>query len=256
MNKFFSELGEWVECFLGGFALVMLACALLLLDTGCSASESESGDVVLLANTFTTEDPVVREELERNLARISEATGIVGLSVGDDGIPVARVADFDADHNCDVTRVSHVGSDWRTNRISLGPVRGPGCWDEETSLLHELIHALAPSAEHAQSGLFAGAIQDDKLDAEAVTILCAHVECSVFNPEIREPSSEPTENPPEVCFWGHPQACAPCSGNRDYGPGNTCTDIVWQGRSETDFCLKAFPCDSPPQPVTQIDSEQ
>lgn len=37
MDKFFSELGEWVECLLGSFALVMLACALLLLDTGCGA---------------------------------------------------------------------------------------------------------------------------------------------------------------------------------------------------------------------------
>jgi hypothetical protein len=156
----------------------MKALFLILALTACS-SEYHAGRV---SHTFTATDPAVREELSRDLARISSATGIADLRVGADGIPVVRATDI-PDTDCDCTHVRELHGDWWTDHISLGMTRGAGCWDEETSLLHELIHALAPSADHAESGLFRASIQSDKLDSEAVAILCSHVECSGFNPE-------------------------------------------------------------------------
>ena len=55
-----------------------------------------------------------------------------------------------------------------------------------------------------------------------------------------------------LCYWRHPEGCSPCRDRRDYGSGNTCEDVVWQGRSETDFCLQTYPCNYAPAPVTPI----
>lgn len=157
----------------------MKALVLTLALTACSSGY----DAVHVSHTFTATDPGIREELSRDLARISAATGITDLRVGAGGIPIMYANDI-PDTDCDCTHVRELRGNWWTDHISLRLTRGEGCWNEETSLLHELIHALAPNAEHAESGLFHTSIQSDKLGPEAVTALCSHVECSAFNPEM------------------------------------------------------------------------
>lgn len=79
--------------------------------------------------------------------------------------------------------------------------------------------------------------------------------CGGAADDISEPETTEYPGPQQVepaCFWGHPEACELCAGHRDYGQGNTCTDVIWRGRSDTDFCLQTFPCDAPAQPVTKI----
>lgn len=56
-----------------------------------------------------------------------------------------------------------------------------------------------------------------------------------------------------ICDWRHRDGCEPCSDRRDYGAGNTCEDLVWRGRTPTDFCMQTYPCNYTPPPVTRID---
>jgi len=79
----------------------------------------------------------------------------------------------------------------------------------------------------------------------AVVVVCG---CGAASEEEQAPVAETP-----VCHWERTDGCEPCAGRRDYGADNTCEGVIWQGRSETDFCLQTFPCDYSPQPVTRIE---
>jgi hypothetical protein len=68
--------------------------------------------------------------------------------------------------------------------------------------------------------------------------------CGACGGEAPEPepvgAEEPAPAAPALCYWRHPEGCPPCPGQRDYGAGNTCEDVIWKGRSETDFCLQTY----------------
>ncbi len=88
-----------------------------------------------------------------------------------------------------------------------------------------------------------------------VAFLCVLWACGGDAPEAAPlAAEEPAPTAPALCYWRHPEGCLPCPGQRDYGAGNTCEDVIWKGRSETDFCLQTYPCDYTPVPVTPIDA--
>src|SRR4051812_33121464 len=164
----------------------MKTCLILLaaLATGCSSSVGGlSGDpttpeysdsfikqhdgwckshfCMFEATVYTAIDDRMYEFLSNGLARFRVATERTDLVTDvQSGIPVIwreHLMGTDADTGepmemCAMTdSIGYLPGRMYTQRISVDPTPPDGCPSSETSLLHELIHALAPEAEHVDS---------------------------------------------------------------------------------------------------------
>ncbi len=198
MDEFF----EWLECVVGGFALVMLACAVLLLDTGCGAlpdaqwsgppdgwCQSHRCDAEALVYTAAGEG--IRDILEPALERWSAATGRELTTDVQAGIPVIwqeDLSDGEGIEDCANTPTigwPNHGEVW-AQVIRLDPTPPPGCPTPAVSLLHELEHAMAPIARHVEmDSLFASSTGPDyrHIDEPALERLCETFACAAFQPE-------------------------------------------------------------------------
>jgi hypothetical protein len=129
------------------------------------------------------------------LKRFRAATGRDDLRIEDGGVPVlfrehilpAKPELDEAGNPKEVcaltTAVSLNGGRNYAQRIEIDPTPPPFCPDAGLSILHELIHALAPDVDHAERGLFAPSIGGPTIDEPAMVQLCTEFDCQEFVPE-------------------------------------------------------------------------
>jgi hypothetical protein len=56
--------------------------------------------------------------------------------------------------------------------------------DRPSTMVHELMHVLSNSGEHADTGVFTSmANRDQRITEDSLNRLCAGFECSTFQPE-------------------------------------------------------------------------
>lgn len=141
--------------------------------------------------------PGLEDAVLESVLRLSAAAGRFDLRVDPTGIPVRF-----QEHilSTDPTFVDEAGNlrevcaqtyavkmaegPWLTQEIAVDPTPGEGCPALlELSVLHEMIHALAPAAPHAPRGLFAVVIESDHIDEPALVQLCSEFDCQAFVPE-------------------------------------------------------------------------
>jgi hypothetical protein len=70
---------------------------------------------------------------------------------------------------------------WTEIAISTAGTMSTGetCGSVEHTLRHEMVHALAPMAEHLPSGVFAaGGDRSVRFDAGAVALICGSIGCA------------------------------------------------------------------------------
>lgn len=141
------------------------------------------------AITFAPAGEGMSDELASALARYRAATGREDLGAAtQSGIPVVWEDDLPLDsngkENCGqtVTMGLPSGHMW-TQAVRIDPHPSADCPSIQETLLHELIHAMAPNQSHAQHGLFARASEHDWIDEEALSALCSEFRCAAFNPE-------------------------------------------------------------------------
>lgn len=146
--------------------------------------------------TFAPVDARAAAVLAPELERWSKATGR-DLTVAAGGVPVVWAEDLRAPCSDDPSRecidcAKTVVSGFRggplwTQRIELDPTPPGGCPAPEVSLLHELIHAMAPTAEHVRGdSLFATStgVNPRPIDSAALSRLCETFDCAFFRPEM------------------------------------------------------------------------
>jgi hypothetical protein len=140
---------------------------------------------------FTPAGEGMHDVAKAALARMGRATGREFPTDGQLGIPILwqeTIIDAQGIEDCAQTIVKgFAGQKMWTQAIYLDPTPPDGCPSPETSLLHELIHALAPEAEHVEvDSLFYKSTgwQNRKIDAAALGRLCETFDCLEFRPEI------------------------------------------------------------------------
>lgn len=144
--------------------------------------------------TFTAAGEGISDMLGDDLARWSAATGreiradaAAGIPVvWQEAIPSALLDPVTGERleDCGFTEASgFLGRGLWTQSIHIDPTPPPGCPETSVTLLHELIHALAPDQSHAQHGLFASSSEHDWIDEEALSALCSEFPCEAFDPE-------------------------------------------------------------------------
>lgn len=153
------------------------------------------------ATTFTPAGEGMYDLVKFNLERISYATGRFDLTTDPQaGIPVLWKSPIlvKGKRTCALTEISGFvfghgslqsdSSDMYTQVIYVDRDM-PFCPDNETSILHELIHALAPKRDHAKDGtsVFSAVAATDYLDEPALVQLCSEFNCLDFNPEKKAP---------------------------------------------------------------------
>lgn len=154
----------------------------------------------LPGSTTFAPDPELVDMVTDATARWSRASGNGAVQAADGGIPVRHVSGLvSADGNpaCSLTGwIDFHGGPMAGRRVvqwieldSNTPefwIDGQlmRCPDEMHSLMHEIVHALAPHAAHAASGLFATRTEGNGLiDAQALAQLCSEADCLKFKPE-------------------------------------------------------------------------
>jgi hypothetical protein len=161
----------------------------------CSSTVDRSGPVLPAGwcrSHFCDKNPVlytavgegIYDELSSALARLKSATGRDDLGTDPQaGIPVSWDDTID---DCGQTIVMGPSLDnMYAQRILLSQAAvGKNCPEVQETLVHELIHAMAPDATHAISGIFAPSSQSDKIDSLALDKLCSQFDCDLFNPEL------------------------------------------------------------------------
>lgn len=134
--------------------------------------------------TFWTDAPALAQPLETATYRLAHATGRA-VSVEPDGVPVLSVPeprDVGGRLTCAVTSVD---SDGHVYDIQIDDhPEGFACHSATGTLIHELMHALAPFAPHSETGLFAlTANTTSWIDEASLTRLCEYFDCWAFRPE-------------------------------------------------------------------------
>lgn len=139
---------------------------------------------------FTAAGEGLHDMLRADLARWAAATGREIATDAQLGIPVLwrdGITGPDGEEDCAQTIVKgFTGQGMWTQVIYLDPTPPAGCPAPEVSLLHELEHALAPTAEHVEvDSLFAKSTgsQPRSIDAAALSRLCETFDCLEFRPE-------------------------------------------------------------------------
>lgn len=198
-----DELSDWILGLGVGAGLVILT--VLLFSMGCapapddhepSAAWCERNRCDREALAFTVAGEGLHAPFLAAMGRMAAATGRQLSTDPQGGIPVVWRADIRTQPtpenptglpSCANTIASGVpGGRMFTQRIEVNSTRLPGCPGPELSLLHELIHALAPMAEHVDvDSLFASSTGKDMrpIDAPALERLCEFFACDNFAPE-------------------------------------------------------------------------
>jgi len=175
-----------------GSAVTLLLCV----DTiGCG---SPMGSVDEWCKTHrcevavTTFAPTRRLEPQTIVAleRIALATGRDDLRIEDDGLPIEHESPImvKSERVCGLTnvaalRVKEKTGAWRPQRIAVEPEKLDGCPGWDVTVLHEMIHALAPNAAHAETGVFSEHATGGVLDESSLAVLCSGLDCRWFDPE-------------------------------------------------------------------------
>lgn len=197
------------ECAITTYIAIMASTAILCCGTQAPEHEHtewcKSHFCMQEATVFTPVGEGMYGILKQNLQRISYATGRFDLTIDPQaGIPVmwqtpimnpqnkskrdcghTEISGFVYGHNRSLFADS---SDAYTQSVAVDQ-NAPFCWEPEVSLLHELIHALAPKQHHVETddSLFSASAQDNYLDEPALTKLCSEFDCLLFRPESKAP---------------------------------------------------------------------
>lgn len=176
------------------WGLLALLCVLLLLLTCCSG-ENPYADAIEPPGVFLTVsfDDATRLPGERALARINAATG-GSLREAADGVAVAgegHVFGLDGDEVCGGTELTWYAE--TKELVKVGPIliateSDVGCNSLESTILHELLHAMIGEANvHADSGVFhAVSGHGEALNEASLEAVCSRIYCPEFNPEAQE----------------------------------------------------------------------
>lgn len=135
---------------------------------------------------------------QTTLARFAAATGRADLRIEESGVPIVFRENLVSDpldlkpdgapvERCAITTVAYIpGGPNVTQRIEIDPTPPVGCPNPWLSLLHEMIHALAPNTPHTETGLYAPVIpQGTKtIDETSLIALCSEFACQDFAPEL------------------------------------------------------------------------
>jgi len=139
-----------------------------------------------------TPAPELMAAAEDGLARFAAATGRADLSIAKGGVPIIFTEDLvdplDGHVACAITVAVYAGNGpYFTQRIEIDPTPPELCPAWNVSLMHELIHALAPHSEHSanEASLFAPQIPSGvrSIDESALLALCSEFDCHAFAPE-------------------------------------------------------------------------
>lgn len=141
-------------------------------------------------------EPGLLAATEQALERFRVATGRTDLAIDPAGIPVVWADELITDERDEstgeliracgmTTAVRMKPGPFVTQRIQIDPSPGPGCPDAGLSIMHELIHALAPAVGHSTDpeSLFYKNIHRRIIDESALIQLCSGFECNDFIPE-------------------------------------------------------------------------
>lgn len=140
--------------------------------------------------SFTSTDPAFEAEASAVAERWNAAAGL-GLRVGAAGVPI-NVVDQAYDHEghavCGTTLVQmNVFNTRVVGIIRIDVTRdSPACKSASDILLHEIVHAFAPDAEHTATGMFKDTYTDrlpEPIDEPVLIEACSHTECRGFQPE-------------------------------------------------------------------------
>lgn len=198
-----DEFGEWAEGITLGFVLVLLIVCLFSL--GCAGAAPDPDGVPSAGNcklhrcelhvTTFAPAPELSGATLNALQRLGAATGRTDLAIDPGGVPVVYAAGL-LSGNLDAlghpildcartTIVRFDGGPGYAQKIEVDPTARPDCPDAARSVMHELIHALAPDVEHAPDpSLFAVHIRSARTyDEPALTQLCSEFDCLSFEPE-------------------------------------------------------------------------
>jgi hypothetical protein len=165
----------------------MKLAVLALFALGCSASYEEQWCSTHRCEEVRTFDPA--PELEAytaaNIDRLSRATGTEVLAEEAGGVPIVfqEALLTDGREDCAQTEAMTIGGPLYTQIIRLDPTPPRGCPPVNVTLLHEMIHALAPGVQHAAHGIFAKVAGGSKLDTDALVQLCSMFDCQEMVPE-------------------------------------------------------------------------
>lgn len=197
------------ECAITAYTAIMASTAILC--CGAQPPSHDHGDWCLNhfcmqeATVFTAVGEDMYGLVKQDLERISYATGRFDLTTDPQaGIPVMWQSPIPnlrdkSKSDCGSTQVTgfvyghgdslfDASSDAYTQSIAIDR-NAKFCSAPGVSLLHELIHALAPKQSHVETddSLFSVVAHTDYLDEKALTKLCSEFDCLIFNPEEKAP---------------------------------------------------------------------
>lgn len=193
------EASQWLAGV--GLGTTLLVLVALMLSLGCAQepdpmTDGPSAEWCLThqcqaeAVTYTAVGEGVYRILAPALKRYQRATGRSDLWLDPQaGIPVMFREDLSTDGKIDCANTTTTGRNgwWRTQKIEIDPTPPEGCPDPGVSLLHELIHAMHPSAQHVEdeASLFTANASTgyDQIDEAALERLCEGFACETFQPE-------------------------------------------------------------------------
>lgn len=160
----------------------MFILALVGLVAGC-ASASEPAYDFGPSMSFHPEPELVAVAREDG-KRWNDAAGL-DIRVGDTGVPIRlvdQVYDPSGGLACGVTVVERDDTGKVTGIVRIDLTRNDSPRD---CLLHEMLHAFAPQAQHLPEGMFAehGDTSTWRIDPATLTEACSHVDCTVYQPE-------------------------------------------------------------------------
>lgn len=163
------------------FALQGALGAVALL-VGCAGAEAVHEPGPPVSTYFWTDEPQLVGSLSAAVEALAAATGRADVTIDATGVPVVYGDDMfnprRGDFDCARTEYRMARHTILPARIRLDATPDELCMPSESQLLHEAIHALAPEAEHTETGVFSErGSTDGVVDAESLARLCEHFAC-------------------------------------------------------------------------------
>ncbi len=151
---------------------------LALILAGCASAAPTAP----ATTSFTTADPELASVLQEATDRMSAATGREDIALSEDGIRVT-LRDEVLLFGKPVCAATFKQGDTTFIDVARNPPAGY-CMPRTATILHEMIHALSPDAEHTDTGLFRQHAGNAwTLDEASLSRLCEGFECHAFQPE-------------------------------------------------------------------------
>lgn len=207
LGSYVQACGGKLECWLevGGVRRLLVLLAVLV---GCGGvvddpleppgGYCETRRCELEVTTFAP-TPGLAADTESILARLRKVTGRDDLRIDPAGVPIRYVdaiVGADASGECGQTEIASWNNGAEpspirfTQEIRIDPAPPEGCPRPYVALMHEMIHALAPHAEHVPApSVFANGFnwtdldKSEHFDEAASTALCGEFACAAFEPE-------------------------------------------------------------------------